>query len=74
MDFRYFLVILDLLVFAHVASLGCARIDLSQRRKAVYALAAIPILEAAADEENDELQDLWSRLLAAAIWGAEVED
>ena len=28
---------------------------------------AIPILEAAADEENGELQDLWSRLLAAAI-------
>ena len=28
---------------------------------------AIPILEAAADEENDELQDLWSRLLAAAM-------
>jgi hypothetical protein len=26
-----------------------------------------PILEAAADEENDELQDLWSRLLAAAM-------
>ena len=24
---------------------------------------AIPILEAAADEENEELQDLWSRLL-----------
>ena len=28
---------------------------------------AIPILEAAADEENEELQDLWSRLLAAAM-------
>jgi hypothetical protein len=28
---------------------------------------AIPILEAAADEENNELQDLWSRLLAAAM-------
>ena len=28
---------------------------------------AIPILEAAADEENGELQDLWSRLLAAAM-------
>ena len=28
---------------------------------------AIPILEAAADEENDELKDLWSRLLAAAM-------
>ena len=28
---------------------------------------AIPILQAAADEENDELQDLWSRLLAAAM-------
>ena len=25
---------------------------------------AIPILEAAADDENEELQDLWSRLLA----------
>ena len=28
---------------------------------------AIPILEAAADEENEELEDLWSRLLAAAM-------
>src|SRR5580704_10526643 len=28
---------------------------------------SIPILEAAADEENEELQDLWSRLLAAAM-------
>jgi Abortive infection alpha len=28
---------------------------------------AIPILQAAADEENEELQDLWSRLLAAAM-------
>jgi Abortive infection alpha len=28
---------------------------------------AIPILEAAAVEENEELQDLWSRLLAAAM-------
>jgi hypothetical protein len=28
---------------------------------------AIPILEAAADDENEELQDLWSRLLAAAM-------
>jgi hypothetical protein len=28
---------------------------------------AIPILEAAADEENEELRDLWSRLLAAAM-------
>jgi hypothetical protein len=28
---------------------------------------AIPILEAAADEENEELQDLGSRLLAAAM-------
>jgi Abortive infection alpha len=28
---------------------------------------AIPILEAAADDENGELQDLWSRLLAAAM-------
>jgi Abortive infection alpha len=28
---------------------------------------AIPILQAAADEENAELQDLWSRLLAAAM-------
>jgi hypothetical protein len=28
---------------------------------------AIPILEAAADEENEELQDLWARLLAAAM-------
>ena len=27
---------------------------------------AIPILQAAADEENEQLQDLWSRLLAAA--------
>jgi Abortive infection alpha len=28
---------------------------------------AIPILEAAADEENEGLQDLWARLLAAAM-------
>jgi hypothetical protein len=28
---------------------------------------AIPIFQAAADEENEELQDLWSRLLAAAM-------
>jgi hypothetical protein len=28
---------------------------------------AIPILEAAADEENEELEDLWSCLLAAAM-------
>ncbi len=28
---------------------------------------AIPILQAAADEENEELQDLWSGLLAAAM-------
>jgi Abortive infection alpha len=28
---------------------------------------AIPILQAAADEENEELQDLWSRHLAAAM-------
>jgi hypothetical protein len=28
---------------------------------------AIPILQAAADEENEGLQDLWSRLLAAAM-------
>jgi hypothetical protein len=28
---------------------------------------AIPILQAAADEDSDELQDLWSRLLAAAM-------
>ena len=28
---------------------------------------AIPILEMAADEENGELEDLWSRLLAAAM-------
>jgi hypothetical protein len=28
---------------------------------------AIPILEAAVDEENEELQDLWARLLAAAM-------
>jgi Abortive infection alpha len=28
---------------------------------------ATPILQAAADEENQELQDLWSRLLAAAM-------
>ena len=28
---------------------------------------AIPILEAAADEENEELEDLWSRLLAAGM-------
>ena len=28
---------------------------------------SIPILQAAADEENDELQDLSSRLLAAAM-------
>jgi hypothetical protein len=28
---------------------------------------AIPILEAAADEENEELEDLWSRLLGAAM-------
>ena len=28
---------------------------------------AIPILEAAADEENGELQDIWSRLLAASM-------
>jgi Abortive infection alpha len=28
---------------------------------------AIPLLQAAADEENEELQDLWSRLLAAAM-------
>jgi hypothetical protein len=28
---------------------------------------AIPILEAAADEENGEIEDLWSRLLAAAM-------
>ena len=28
---------------------------------------AIPILQAAADEDNEELQDLWSRLLAAAM-------
>ena len=28
---------------------------------------AIPILEAAADEENEELQDLCSRLLAASM-------
>jgi Abortive infection alpha len=28
---------------------------------------AIPILQAAADEENEELEDLWSRLLAAAM-------
>jgi hypothetical protein len=28
---------------------------------------AIPILEAAADEESEELQDLWSRLLSAAM-------
>ena len=28
---------------------------------------AIPILEAAADEENGGLQDLWSGLLAAAM-------
>jgi Abortive infection alpha len=28
---------------------------------------AIPILEAAADEENEELEDIWSRLLAAAM-------
>jgi hypothetical protein len=28
---------------------------------------AIPILQAAVDEGNDQLQDLWSRLLAAAM-------
>jgi hypothetical protein len=28
---------------------------------------AIPILQAVADEENEDLQDLWSRLLAAAM-------
>jgi hypothetical protein len=28
---------------------------------------ALPILAAAADETNDELQDLWARLLAAAM-------
>jgi hypothetical protein len=28
---------------------------------------AIPILQAAADEDDEELQDLWSRLLAAAM-------
>ena len=28
---------------------------------------AIPLLQAAADEENEEMQDLWSRLLAAAM-------
>jgi hypothetical protein len=28
---------------------------------------AIPIFQASADEENEELQDLWSRLLAAAM-------
>jgi hypothetical protein len=28
---------------------------------------AIPILQAAADEENEKLQDLWSRLLAAGM-------
>src|SRR5579863_3595320 len=28
---------------------------------------AIPILQATADEGNEELQDLWSRLLAAAM-------
>lgn len=28
---------------------------------------AIPILEAAADEDREELQDLWARLLAAAM-------
>jgi hypothetical protein len=28
---------------------------------------ALPIFEAAADEDNQELQDLWARLLAAAM-------
>lgn len=53
-------------MFSHLAR-GCVCERLNYVTERVSLVIALPLFEAAADENREELQDLWARLLAAAM-------